>query len=94
MRTLFAVLLLLAVFGSSTQCMADCLTQPSVPSNQPPCHKHTQSKTCDHVQVAHPEAMSPPVDQAMVLAETAFEFFTPEATLPDSAQYTFNVLRL
>ena len=37
---LAAIVLLLAVFGASTQCVADCLTQQSVP----PCHQHSQEQ--------------------------------------------------
>src|SRR6185436_20478811 len=49
-RTLAAVLLLLAVFGASTQCVADCLPQ----QNTPPCHQHSQkapqNDPCKHGQ--------------------------------------------
>ena len=42
-----AVLLLLAVFGASMQCVADCLPQP----NTPPCHQHSQKQEpCKHGQ--------------------------------------------
>ena len=51
---LVAVLLLLAVFGASTQCVADCLSQPKTP----PCHQHSQKQdpsqkndTCKHGQL-------------------------------------------
>src|SRR5512143_1717538 len=45
---LMAVLLLLAVFGASMQCVADCLPQP----NTPPCHQHSQKKEpCKHGQL-------------------------------------------
>ena len=41
------IALLLAVFGASTQCVADCLTQPSAP----PCHQHSQkNEPCKHGQ--------------------------------------------
>ena len=44
---LVAALLLLAVFGASMQCVADCLPQPSAP----PCHQHSQKKEpCKHGQ--------------------------------------------
>jgi hypothetical protein len=46
-RTLAAVVLLLAVFGASTQCVADCLPQP----HTPPCHQHSQkTESCKHGQ--------------------------------------------
>jgi hypothetical protein len=46
-RTLIVVALLLAVFGASTQCVADCLPQPHVP----PCHQHSQkTESCKHGQ--------------------------------------------
>ena len=41
---LVAVLLLLAVFGASMQCVADCLPQP----NTPPCHQHSQKHSPKH----------------------------------------------
>jgi len=48
---LTVVLLLLAVFGASTQCVADCLPHP----NTPPCHQHSQNApqtndSCKHGQ--------------------------------------------
>jgi len=51
-RTLAAVLLLLAVFGASMQCVADCLPQPTAP----PCHQHSQKPSpkndpCKHGQL-------------------------------------------
>lgn len=46
-RTLTVILLLLAVFCASTQCVADCLPQPHVP----PCHQHSQkTDSCKHGQ--------------------------------------------
>ena len=52
-RTLVAVLLLLAVFGAGTQCVADCLPH----QDTPPCHQHSQkhdpsqkSDQCKHGQ--------------------------------------------
>lgn len=46
-RTLTVIVLLLAIFGASTQCVADCLTQPGIP----PCHHHSQKKgSCEHGQ--------------------------------------------
>ena len=47
-RMLVVIVLLLAVFGASIQCVADCLPQPNVP----PCHQHSQKKeSCKHVQI-------------------------------------------
>jgi len=45
---LVVIVLLLAVFGASTQCVADCMPQPSTP----PCHQHSQKKEpCTHGQL-------------------------------------------
>jgi hypothetical protein len=86
-----AILLLLALFGASTQCVADCLTQPTVP----PCHKHAQSKSCDHLQlVAYTQALCPPAVEIPSLIEIAFEHFTPEAPPFDNAPSALSVLRL
>jgi len=83
--------LLLAVFGVGTQCVADCLTQPKLP----PCHKQSQSKNCNHVQaVADMPALCPPSTETPAPAESAFEFFAPEAGRSDSAPGVFSVLRL
>jgi hypothetical protein len=46
-RTLIVIALLLAVFGASTECVADCLPQP----HTPPCHQHSQkNEPCKHGQ--------------------------------------------
>jgi hypothetical protein len=83
--------LLLALFGASTQCVADCLTQPKVP----PCHKHSQSKTCDHVQVvADVQAIGPPAAETPALAQAAFEFIATDTLTPDQARLALSVLRL
>ena len=48
-RVLIVIVLLFAVFGASTQCVADCLPQPNVP----PCHQHSQkNEPCKHGQFA------------------------------------------
>ena len=48
-RILTVIVLLLAVFGASTQCVADCLPQP----HTPPCHQHSQkTESCKHGQFA------------------------------------------
>ena len=49
---LVVMVLLLAVFGASIQCVADCLPQP----NTPPCHQHSQKHSpkndpCKHGQL-------------------------------------------
>jgi len=49
---LVVIVLLLAVFGASIQCVADCLPQP----NLPPCHQHSQkhspkNEPCKHGQL-------------------------------------------
>jgi hypothetical protein len=71
-----AVLLLLAVFGASMQCVADCLPQPNIP----PCHQHSQKKEpCKHGQfvalmqtvTAQPVVLATHVAQAADPAETS-----------------------
>jgi hypothetical protein len=70
---LVAVLLLLAVFGASMQCVADCLPQP----NTPPCHQHSQKKEpCKHGQfVAVTQAAS---DQPIALVTHLAQAPDPE----------------
>ena len=51
-RVLIVIVLLLAVFGASVQCVADCLPQPPVPA----CHQHSQkpspkNDSCTHGQL-------------------------------------------
>ncbi|MBZ5675736.1 MAG: hypothetical protein LAP61_15955 [Acidobacteriia bacterium] len=76
MRTLTVILLLLAVFGASTQCVADCLPQPHVP----PCHQNSQkTESCKHGQfvalmqavAAQPVALVTHVTLASDPAETS-----------------------
>ena len=67
---LVVIVLLLAVFGASIQCVADCLPQP----NLPPCHQHSQKKeSCKHGQlVAVVQAASDqPVDAVNHLTQAA-----------------------
>jgi len=79
-RMLIAIALLLAVFGASTQCVADCLPQP----HTPPCHQHSQKHSpkndpCNHGQfvalmqgvTAQPVALVTHVAQAADPAETS-----------------------
>lgn len=75
-RTLTVILLLLAVFGASTQCVADCLPQPHLP----PCHQHSQkTESCKHGQfvalmqtvTAQPAALITHVTLAADPAETS-----------------------
>jgi hypothetical protein len=70
-----AVLLLLAVFGASMQCVADCLPQPSAP----PCHQHSEKKEpCKHGQfVAITQAAS---DQPVALVTHLAQAVDPEET--------------
>jgi hypothetical protein len=90
-RTLAVIVVLLAVFGASTQCVADCLTQPTIP----PCHQHSQSKSCNHVQpAADTPAICPPAAETPALDEVAFEFLAPQSLLPDGIQWSSSVLRL
>jgi hypothetical protein len=73
-RMLVVIVLLLAVFGASIQCVADCLPQP----NLPPCHQHSQKHSpkndpCKHgqlVAVTH-AASDQPVDSVTHLAQVA-----------------------
>jgi|GEM_PF-3357096 len=52
MKLLAATLVILALFGASTQCVAECLT----PVKVPPCHRHAQGQdkspadSCRHPQ--------------------------------------------
>ncbi|MBZ5632641.1 MAG: hypothetical protein LAO55_05865 [Acidobacteriia bacterium] len=96
MRTLAAIVLLLAVFGASTRCVADCLTHQNVP----PCHQHSKGKnsgpeSCKLAQpVADFHATYPPSVEPPAPAEIAFELFASETPSPDSAQLSFTILRL
>ena len=67
---LVVIVLLLAVFGASIQCVADCLPQPTTP----PCHQHSQKKEpCKHGQlIAVMQAASDqPVAPVIHLAQAA-----------------------
>ncbi len=72
------IALLLAVFGASTQCVADCLPQP----HTPPCHQHSQkNEPCKHGQfvalmqtvTAQPVALLTHVTLAADPAETSVD---------------------
>jgi hypothetical protein len=99
-RTLAAIVLLLAVFGASTQCVADCLTQQKTP----PCHQHSQDKqdkkdsapdSCKHAQpVADNQAVCPPAAKTPAPADTAFELFAPATQPADGSRLSPSVLRL
>ena len=88
--------LLLALLGASTLCVADCVTQPNVP----PCHKQSQSKSCDHVQLsAYTQALcAPAMDMPMIgtpaPAMAAWAVFASEAAPADIAPPVFSILRL
>jgi hypothetical protein len=90
------IVFILALIGASTQCLADCFTQPSVP----PCHQHSQSKNsspepCKHTQPAvDAQDLCPPAAETPMLAEVALEFSAPEAALPDIVPSSLTVLRL
>ena len=96
MRQLAAILFILALVGASTQCVADCFTQPKVP----PCHQHSQGKNsapepCKQTQPAvDAQALCPPATETPTLAEAALEFFPPEAAPPDIIPSSLSVLRL
>ena len=79
-RVLVVIVLLLAVFGASIQCVADCLPQPSIPA----CHQHSQKHSpkndpCSHGQLVavvlaagdQPVALVTHLTQAADPAETA-----------------------
>jgi len=93
---LAAIVVLLAVFGASTQCVADCLTQQTVP----PCHQQSKGKDsgsepCKQVQpAADTQAICTPVAEAPAPIPVAFELFTSEVAPADHAPDPFSVLRL
>jgi hypothetical protein len=95
-RTLTVIVLLLAVFGASTRCVADCLTQPSAP----PCHQHSKGKNsapepCRLIQpVADAMIAGPPAAETPALAEAALQLFATESAPADSVRSSFSVLRL
>ena len=79
-RMLVVIVLLLAVFGASVQCVADCLPQPNLPA----CHQHSQKHSpkndpCKHgqlvavVQAANDQPVAPvtPLTQAADPSETS-----------------------
>jgi len=95
-RSFAAILFVLALIGASTQCVADCFTQPKVP----PCHQHSQGKNsspepCKQTQPAvDAQALCPLAADTPDLAEVALEFFPPEAAPPDNIASSSSVLRL
>ena len=93
-RTLAVIVLLLAVFGASTQCVADCLTPPAAP----PCHHHSQGKSpepCKHSQVVVcTQAIATQAAEVPAPAEIAFEVSLPETLPPGSARLSFTILRI
>ena len=95
-RTLTVIVLLLAVFVASTQCVADCLTQQSVP----PCHQHSKGKNsgsenCKLIQpVADAQLAGPPAAETPALAQTALQFLATESAPTDIIRSSFSVLRL
>jgi len=88
----------LALIGASTQCVADCFTQQSVP----PCHQHSQSRNSapEHCRHAQPSADSQtacqPAAETPQLAETTLQLFAAaaEAAPPDQVRSSFSILRL
>jgi len=95
-RSFAAILFILALIGASTQCLAECFTQPKVP----PCHQHSQGKNsspepCKQTQPAvDAQELCPPAAETPSLAAVAMEFFAPEAARPDNVPSYLNVLRL
>ncbi len=93
---LTTIVLLLAVFGASTHCVADCLTQQNVP----PCHQHSKGKNsgsepCKLIQpAADAQITGPPAVETPALAEYALQLFVTETATPASVRSSFNVLRL
>ena len=79
-RTLTVVLLLLAIFGASTQCVADCLPQPHLPA----CHQHPQKQEpCKHGQfVAVMQTMTAPPAILIAHVTAAAEPAETTVTLP------------
>jgi hypothetical protein len=95
-RKLVAIVFVLALLGASTQCVADCFTQPTVP----PCHQHSKSKDSapEHCKQAQPatdiQAVFPAAVETPAPAEVAFELFTPQTAAPGNIRSSFSVLRL
>jgi hypothetical protein len=90
------IVLLLAVFGASTQCVADCLTHQSTP----PCHQHSKTKNsapepCKLIQpVADSQLAGPPAVQTPALAEVVVRFFAAGPAPSDSVRSSFSILRI
>ena len=90
---LVVIVLLLAVFGASFQCVADCLPQP----NLPPCHQHSQKHSpkndpCKHGQlVAVTQAViDQPVAPVTYLAQVA----DPEESFSNLPVRLLTILRI
>jgi hypothetical protein len=95
-RVLTVIVLLLAVFCASTQCVANCLTEPTTP----PCHQHSKSKnsapeSCKLTQpVADAQITGPPAAETPTLAEAALGLLAAEPAPRDSVRSSFAILRL
>lgn len=93
MRKLAVIVLLLALFGASTQCVADCLTQTLHKS--PPCHKDPAPEPCNHSQLAVlDQAICPQAIETPAPTEVAFEPFIPETPRSATANYSSSILRI
>ena|SRR5690348_18108885 len=104
MKLLAAILVILALFGASTQCVAECLT----PVKVPPCHRHAQGQdktpadSCLHPQlIAHKQpliddAIAVPADlpPTIELAEAALREVTPAIAAQPGLITSPAVLRL
>ncbi len=104
MKLLAAILVILALFGASTQCVAECLT----PVKVPPCHRHAQGQdkapadSCRHPQlVAHKQpliddAIAVPADLPLTieLAEISLGEVTPAIAAQPGNHASSAVLRL
>jgi hypothetical protein len=92
-RMLVVIVLLLAVFGASTQCVADCLSPP----NTPPCHQHSQKHSpkndpCNHGQfVAITQAA---IDQPVAPVTPLTQAADPEETSSNLPVRWLTILRI
>ena len=86
---LVVIVLLLAVFGASIQCVADCLPQP----NLPPCHQHSQKKeSCRHGQLV--AVMQAASDQPVVPATHLTQAADPAETSLNLPVRLLTILRI
>jgi hypothetical protein len=104
MKLLAAILVILALFAASTQCIAECLA----PVKVPPCHRHAQGQdkapadSCLHPRlIAHKQpltdyAIAIPADlpPTIELAEVALLEVTPAIGPPPGNDPSPAVLRL